>query len=96
MSKQPRTQCSSLIGLNGKEGCTLCGWDCRHTKLSTLRTLFDLSLADIAITFELKPRDVRQLRVFRDGEPWISTGLGRVQKTMQREMEPALGRRHWR
>ena len=41
-------------------------------------------------------RDVRQWRVFRDGEPWMCAGLERFWRTMQREMNPALGWRHWR
>jgi len=46
--------------------------------------------------FEPNPRDVRQWRVFRNGEPWMCAGLERIWRAMQREMSPALGRHHWR
>jgi hypothetical protein len=49
-----------------------------------------------SLHFEPNPRDVRQWRVFRDGQPWMCAGLERVWRAMQREMAPALGRRHWR
>ena len=49
-----------------------------------------------ALHFEPNPRDVRQWRVFRDGQPWMCAGLERVWRALQREMSPALGRRHWR
>lgn len=50
-----------------------------------------------ALHFEPSLRDVRQWRVFRDGQPWMCAGLERVWRAMQtREMRPALGRRHWR
>ncbi len=49
-----------------------------------------------SLHFEPNPRDVRQWRVFRDGQPWMCAGLERVWRAMQREMQPALGRRHWR
>ena|SRR6218665_1279901 len=45
--------------------------------------------------FEPNPRDVRQWRVFREGQPWMCAGLERVWRSMQKEMSPALGRRHW-
>lgn len=48
-----------------------------------------------SLRFEPNPRDVRQWRVFRSGEPWMCAGLERVWRAMQREMSPALGRRHW-
>ncbi len=46
--------------------------------------------------FEPSQRDVRQWRVFRDGQPWMCAGLERVWRAMQREMSPAIGRRNWR
>jgi hypothetical protein len=46
--------------------------------------------------FEPSPRDVRQWRVYRDGQPWMCAGLEHVLRAMQREMSPALGRCHWR
>jgi hypothetical protein len=49
-----------------------------------------------SLHFEPNHRDVRQWRVFRDGQPWMCAGLERVWRAMQREMSPALGRRHWR
>lgn len=49
-----------------------------------------------SLHFEPNPRDVRQWRVFRDGQPWMVAGLERIWRAMQREMAPALGRRHWR
>ena len=49
-----------------------------------------------SLHFEPSPRDVRQWRVYRDGQPWMCAGLERVWRAMQREMSPALGRRHWR
>lgn len=49
-----------------------------------------------SLHFEPNPRDVRQWKVFRDGEPWMCAGLERVWRAMQREMAPALGRSHWR
>ena len=49
-----------------------------------------------SLHFEPNPRDVRQWRVFRDGEPWMCAGLERIWRAMQSEMSPALGRRHWR
>jgi hypothetical protein len=49
-----------------------------------------------SLYFEPNPRDVRQWRVFRDGQPLMCAGLERVWRAMQREMSPALGRRHWR
>ena len=49
-----------------------------------------------SLHFEPNPRDVRQWRVFRDGHPWMCTGLERVWRAMQKEMSPALGRHHWR
>lgn len=49
-----------------------------------------------ALHFEPNPRDVRQWRVSRDGEPWMCAGLERVWRAMQREMGPALGRRNGR
>ena len=64
------------------------------------RQPFDWSFACGGITwslhFEPNPRDVRQWRVFRDGELWMCAGLERVWQAMQHEMAPALGRRHWR
>ena len=64
------------------------------------RQPFDWSFACGGITwslhFEPNPRDVRQWRVFRDGELWMCAGLERVWRAMQREMAPVLGRRHWR
>lgn len=48
-----------------------------------------------SLHFEPNPRDVRQWRVFRDGQPWMCAGLERVWRAMQKEMSPALGRRHW-
>lgn len=48
-----------------------------------------------SLHFEPNPRDVRQRRVFRDGQPWMCAGLERVWRAMQNEMSPALGRRHW-
>jgi hypothetical protein len=49
-----------------------------------------------SLHFEPSPRDVRQWRVYRNGQPWMCAGLERVWRAMQREMNPALGRRHWR
>jgi len=49
-----------------------------------------------SLHFEPNPRDVRQWRVFRNGAPWMCAGLERVWRAMQKEMRPALGRRHWR
>ena len=49
-----------------------------------------------SLHFEPNPRDVRQWRVFRDGEPWMCAGLEKVWRAMQKEMGAALGRRHWR
>lgn len=49
-----------------------------------------------SLHFEPSPRDVRQWRVYRNGQPWMCAGLERVWRAMQREMSPALGRRHWR
>jgi hypothetical protein len=49
-----------------------------------------------ALHFERNPRDVRQWRVFRDGQPRMRAGLDWVWRALQREMSPALGRRHWR
>lgn len=49
-----------------------------------------------SLHFEPNPRDVRQWRVFRDGQPWMGAGLERVWRAMQQEMRHALGRRHWR
>jgi hypothetical protein len=48
-----------------------------------------------SLHFEPSQRDVRQWRVYRDGTPWMCAGLERVWRAMQREMSPALGRRHW-
>jgi hypothetical protein len=48
-----------------------------------------------ALHFEPSLRDVRQWRVWRDGQPWMCAGLERVWRAMQREMSPMLGRRHW-
>lgn len=64
------------------------------------RRPFDWSFACGGVTwslhFEPSPRDVRQWRVYRDGEPWMCAGLERVWRAMQREMRPTLGRRRWR
>lgn len=49
-----------------------------------------------SLHFEPSPRDVRQWRVYRNGEPWMCAGLQRVWRAMQKEMAPVLGRRHWR
>lgn len=49
-----------------------------------------------SLHFEPNPRDVRQWRVFRDGQPWMCAGLEKVWRAMQKEMSPALGQRHWR
>lgn len=48
-----------------------------------------------SLHFEPSLRDVRQWRVYRDGKPWMCAGLERVWRAMQKEMSPALGRRHW-
>lgn len=64
------------------------------------RQPFDWSFSCGGVTwslhFEPNPRDVRQWRVIRDGKLWMCAGLERVWRAMQREMGPALGRRHWR
>jgi len=74
-------------------------WTGRRS-LAHSRQPFDWTFACGGITwslhFEPNPRDVRQWRVFRDGELWMCAGLERVWRAMQREMAPALGRRHWR
>ena len=57
---------------------------------------FSCGGASWSLHFEPNPRDVRQWRVFRDGQPWMYAGLERVWRDMQREMSPMLGRRHWR
>lgn len=49
-----------------------------------------------SLHFEPNPQDVRQWRVYRNGEPWMCVGLERVWRAMRKEMVPVLGRRHWR
>ena len=49
-----------------------------------------------SLHFEPNRRDVRQWQVYRDGNFWMCAGLEKVWRAMQKEMAPALGRRHWR
>lgn len=49
-----------------------------------------------SLHFEPSPQDVRQWRVYRNGEPWLCAGLERVWRAMHKEMAPVLGHRHWR
>jgi hypothetical protein len=64
-----------------------------------MRPPFDWCFSVSGVTwnlhFEADPRDVRRWRVWRDGEPWMVSGLEQVWRAMQREMAQPLGRRNW-
>lgn len=49
------------------------------------------------IDIELRPdqRDVRLWRAYRDGRPWMRSGLERIWRAVQAELPPPLGRHHW-
>lgn len=50
-----------------------------------------------SIDIELRPdpRDVRMWRAYRDGQPWMRSGLERIWRALQSEIPPCIGRRHW-
>ena len=59
------------------------------------RLLLQIHGRTIDIDLQPAPRDVRMWRAYRDGAPWMRSGLERIWRAVQAELPPALGRHHW-
>lgn len=59
------------------------------------RLLLQIHGRSIDIELRPDPRDVRLWRAYRDGSPWMRSGLERIWRAVQAEITPCVGRRHW-
>lgn len=59
------------------------------------RLLLQIHGRSIDINLQPDPRDVRMWRAYRDGQPWMRSGLERIWRALQAELPPTIGRRHW-
>jgi hypothetical protein len=59
------------------------------------RLLLEVNGRRIDIELRPDPRDVRMWRAYRDGAPWMRSGLERIWRAVQADLPPAIGRRHW-
>ena len=62
---------------------------------TTGRLLLEVNGRRIDIALRPDPRDVRMWRAYRDGTPWMRSGLERIWRAVQAELPPVIGRRHW-
>jgi hypothetical protein len=59
------------------------------------RLLLDIGRTVIDLELRPDPRDVRRWLAYRNGRPYCHAGLEGIWRTVQREVTPAMGRRHW-
>lgn len=59
------------------------------------RLLLEIHGRRIDIELRPDPRDVRMWRAYRDGTPWMRSGMERIWRALQSEIPPCVGRRHW-
>ena len=59
------------------------------------RLLLQVHGRTIDVDLQPDPRDVRMWRAWRDGKPWMRSGLERIWRAVLADIPPTLGRQRW-